>query len=161
MNNIIYILIFIAPMLVSCASVGPALEQTFISMQAEGIEGESFVRVAPDNIETSTVYVYRLPDAAFGIRSPLITLDHYEIGDISNGGYFTIVISPGSHVLESEGGILVGSADLEFNAEGGKEYFISYKIGTFSSHLDILNPEEALQQIEKTKMQKSVKLMMK
>ncbi len=89
------------------------------------VQGRAFEPVSVRSDE-SVVNVYRPSHSYAGSFVSLpVKVDGDQIGRLPNNGYVYRLLTPGAHIVSSSAEV---KAEVPFNAEGGKAYFIKAEV---------------------------------
>ncbi len=87
--------------------------------------GPKFVIPVQPRDDMATVYFFRpnSPPLAF---KPTILVNGVKVADLTNQGYFDLLLKPGSYTVKADWGLLSGVHDRQFSfqAEAGQIYYM-------------------------------------
>ncbi len=99
--------LFACFLLSACASLGPP-----------------FSKPQKASKEKALIYVYRVKKFAGSAGSPCVCLDRQVVGEIPNGGYFSLEASPGQHELRLRSGLGDTLASFPFTSKARQVYYV-------------------------------------
>jgi len=101
------------------------------SKEVEIAAGEVLnLRVKLEETPPSVMYIFRRPKFAASAYSPTVQCDAESVGEIGNGTYITVKVSPGKHVISSAGRALKSKNQdsVELEAISGASYYIELTV---------------------------------
>lgn len=102
-------------------------------------------------VDKSKIYVFRNETLGAALKMP-VTLDGKAIGDTGSKTYFMLEVTPGTHVLTSQG----NESTLTVEAEAGKTYYVwqEVKMGMMSggSKLQLVSEDKGQAGVKESKL---------
>ena len=100
-----------------------------VLLSACAATGKPFIRADNPSEQEARLYVYRPTHFIQGAIYPTVYLDSKAVGELKNGGYLTLVVTPGEHLVTLAGGFLQwghSSRTYHVSLEPGRTYY--YKL---------------------------------
>jgi hypothetical protein len=114
-------------LLCSCASLGP-----------------KYTSPPLKDSKSATLTIYRPSLFTGSAVSPYLCIDQQVAGEIANGGYQTLQLSPGKHRIEQKiNGVFSGTFVTDLKA--GQAYYIRYDASTYNGTSDTITTNASVQ----------------
>lgn len=86
--------------------------------------GPQFTKAQKASKDQSLIYIYRVKKFAGSAGSPYLCLDKKVVGEVPNGGYFPLEMSPGSYELTMRGALGENLASFPFTVKANHVYYV-------------------------------------
>ncbi len=94
--------------------------------------GDKFTQVEDFNKSKALVYVYRVPKFAGSAGSPYLCIDGKVAGEVADGGYFSLLLDPGSHKVNLKS-LGTETEGFTFKVGSGKTYYLRSDFSSLKS----------------------------
>lgn len=96
----------------------------FFLLSACASLGPHFSKPQKASKEKALIYIYRVNKFAGSAGSPYICLDKQVVGEIPNGGYFSLEAPTGTHELKLRSGLGDTLASFPFTSKAQHVYYV-------------------------------------